>query len=451
MSIIRCYDRINHSLWINLMPALARLRFYLSQTARKLFSLLPQKSRHNVYRSFVDCDSNPNKRLVLKIAETQEELEACFMLLHDAYVSSGFMTPDPSGMRVTIYHALPTTTTLCAKLDDKVVGTLSLIRESAIGFPLQRIFDLTGIREKEGNIAEVSALAVHPRYRRTGGTILFPLMKFMYEYCTTFFDTRHLVIAVNPRHIEMYESLLFFKRLTANVVENYDFVNGAPAVGATLDLKHAPEIMRKAYAGKATNRNLHHYFVETKLPNIQIPHRRFFTTNDPVLTPALIDYFFNHKTAVFAELSERKKALLHLIYDLPDYQKVLPALADQGVARQMRQHRRFSVKCPAKLAGSNTLIDKLISVEVNEVSRYGFRARVAEQIPTNVWLNATVQLGLHEMSRLTVQAVQETDLDDQHYCGFRIGEPDLVWRKFVAALYEGHTHGDLDQATQFLA
>ena len=30
---------------------------------------------------------------------------------------------------------------------------------------------------------------------------------------------------------------------------------------------------------------------ETKLPNIQIPHRRFFTTNDPVMTPDLIDYF----------------------------------------------------------------------------------------------------------------------------------------------------------------
>lgn len=175
MSIIRCYDRNSHSLWVKLMPALARLRFYLNQTARKLFSLLPQKSRHNVYRSFVDCDSSPNKRLVLKIAETKEELEACFKLLHDAYVSSGFMTPDPSGMRVTIYHALPTTTTLCAKFDDQVVGTLSLIRESAIGFPLQRIFDLTGVREKEGNIAEVSALAVHPRYRRTGGNHPFPV------------------------------------------------------------------------------------------------------------------------------------------------------------------------------------------------------------------------------------------------------------------------------------
>jgi len=213
------------------MPALSRLRFLVHQGARKLFAMLPQTKRHSVYRSFVNCDPEPNKRLVLKIADTREELEACFKLLHDAYVSSGFMTPDPSGMRVTIYHALPTTTTLCAKFDGQVVGTLSLIRESAIGFPLQRIFDLSGVRAKEGNIAEVSALAVHPRFRRTGGSILFPLMKFMYEYCTTFFDTRHLVIAVNPRHIEMYESLLFFRRLTSNVVENYDFVNGAPAVG----------------------------------------------------------------------------------------------------------------------------------------------------------------------------------------------------------------------------
>jgi hypothetical protein len=209
------------------MPVIARLRFLITQTGRKLFSMLPQKRRHEVYRSFVDCKI-PNERLVLKIAESREELEACFKLLHDAYVSSGFMTPDPSGMRVTIYHALPTTTTLCAKIGDQVVGTLSLIRESAIGFPLQRIFDLTEVREQGRTDRRGLGPRRASRYRRTGGTILFPLMKFMYEYCTTFFDTRHLVIAVNPRHIEMYESLLFFRRLTANVVENYDFVNGAP-------------------------------------------------------------------------------------------------------------------------------------------------------------------------------------------------------------------------------
>jgi GNAT superfamily N-acetyltransferase len=435
------------------MQALTRMRNVVKQVARKLFSVLPQKSRHNIYRSFVECNPEPTKRLVLKIAETREELEACFKLLHDAYVGSGFMTPDPSGMRVTIYHALPTTTTLCAKFDDKVVGTISIIRESAIGFPLQRIFDLTSVREKEGNIAEVSALAVHPRFRKTGGTVLFPLMKFMYEYCTTFFDTRHLVIAVNPRHIEMYESLLFFKRLTSRVVENYDFVNGAPAIGATLDLKYAPEVLRKAYAGKPSSRNLHKYFIETKLANIQIPHRRFFTTNDPVLTPELIDYFFNQQTQVFANLSDRKKTLLHLIYDLPEYKAVLPPEPDQEPGeKKTRQHRRFSVKCPASLSNSvpdtQNAID--VEVEVDEVSRYGFRARTMRQIPVNVWLNAIVQLGRNEISRLTVQAVQQTDVDGRHYCGFQIGEPDLIWRKFVTALYAGHTHTDLDQATRFL-
>src|SRR6185295_15373686 len=135
-----------------------------------------------------------------------------------------------------------TTTTLCAKFDGVVVGTMSMVREGVFGFPLQSAFDVSHIRAQEGKIAEISALAVHPDYRKTGGAILFPLMKFMYEYCTRFFDTRHLVIAVSPDKIELYESLLFFKRLQENTVDSYDFANGASVVGATLDLKQAAAV-----------------------------------------------------------------------------------------------------------------------------------------------------------------------------------------------------------------
>ena len=197
------------------------LRKTLHSAFRTAFSSFPRPIRFAIYRSFVDCDPAPDARLMLKIADTKEELEACFRLLHDAYVTSGFQKPDPSGMRATIYHALPTTTTLCAKYEGEVVGTMSLIRESAFGFPMQSVFDLREVRAKGGKIAEVSALAVHPKYRRTGGAILFPLMKFMYEYCTTFFDTRHLVIAVNPNRIEMYESLLFFQRLSETKIDGH--------------------------------------------------------------------------------------------------------------------------------------------------------------------------------------------------------------------------------------
>ena len=215
------------------------LRKKIHQGLRRFFAVLPPSLRFAIYRLMVDCDPAPADRLELKIADTQEELEECFRILHDAYVGSGFMKPDPSGMRITPYHALPTTTTLCAKFDGKVVGTISMIREGVFGFPLQTVFELEHVRAKGGQVAEISALAVHPSFRKTGGAILFPLMKFMHQYCTEYFDTRHLVIAVNPDKIELYEALLYFDRLQETAIDSYDFANGAPAVGASLDLKYA--------------------------------------------------------------------------------------------------------------------------------------------------------------------------------------------------------------------
>ena len=322
----------------------------LHQFARAALGSLPRETRFALYRRMVDCNPAPDPRLRFGIAATEQELEACFSLLHDAYVGSGFMRPDPSGLRVTPYHALPTTTTLYASFDGEVIGTLSIIREGVFGLPLQSVFDLTAVRAQGGRIAEISALAIHPRFRKTGGTILFPLMKFMYEYCTRFFDTRHLVIAVNPRHIEMYESLLFFRRLQEQVVANYDFVNGAPAVGATLDLKAAPEIFRAAYEGRSQQRNLHHYFTKVSLPNIHFPERPYYTTNDPVMSPALLDHFFNQRTQVFSQLDERRRRLLHAIYPEDSYRDVLPP-APEGPSEvtPLRRHRRYSLKCPARL------------------------------------------------------------------------------------------------------
>ena len=404
-----------------------------------------------MYRSFVDCDPRPDKRLVLKIAETREELQACFKLLHDAYVGSGFMRPDPSGMRVTIYHALPTTTTLCAKYDDEVVGTISLIRESVFGFPLQSIFDLHEVREKKGRVAEVSALAVHPKFRNTGGTILFPLMKFMYEYCTTFFDTRHLVIAVNPNRIEMYESLLFFERLAENEVENYDFANGAPAVGASVDLHVAPEIFKRVYGKKPRRKNLYLYFLRTRLRNIVMPSRRYFTTNDPVMTPDLLDYFFNQCTHTFQNLNEREKGLLHSIYNLPEYKEVLPVIFSESNFRiRQRRHQRYSLKCPGSFSVISPEKTEVYALRVVEFSDDGFLAHSKAPLPTNVWGEASIRLGSEEKSIVKAMVVRGNHKGSHGFYGFKLVESDLSWRKLVSVLKSGTTHEDLDNATRFL-
>lgn len=432
-------------------PFVANLRKFWHLSVRKLFSVLPKSARFAVYRSFAQCDPRPDQRMVFKIAETREELEACFKLLHDAYVSSGFMKPDPSGMRVTTYHALPTTTTLCAKFDGEVVGTMSLIRESVFGFPLQAIFDLEPVRQKAGKIAEVSALAVHPKFRKTGGAILFPLMKFMYEYCTTFFDTRHLVIAVHPTRIEMYESLLFFERLQEKPVKGYDFANGAPAVGATLDLRVAPELLKQAYGGRKRSRNMYDYFVKLRMANIQMPSRRYYTTNDPVLTPPLMDYFFNQRTQGFQNLDERERVLLHGIYDLPQYKAVLPPLfSDSGYEQAVRQHQRYSTKVPASFEINTVGEPEIHELRVIQFSSHGFLAHSRGLLPTNVWGKVVVQLGNEEQSTLKAMALRGKNTGNRGFYVFKVEEPDLAWRKFVGALTSGSTHEDMKNATKFL-
>lgn len=422
----------------------ASFRKRLHQAMRKAFSRLPQSTRFSIYRTMIDCDPAPDPRLELKVAETQEELEACFRILHDAYVASGFMKPAPSGLRVTMYHALPTTTTLCAKYEGRVVGTMSMIREGVFGFPLQTVFDLSDVRAKQGQIAEISALAVHPDFRKTGGAILFPLMKFMYEYCTEYFDTRHLVIAVNPDKIELYESLLFFERLQETVVDNYDFANGAPAVGATLDLPVAKEIFRRVYGKRKERKSLHHYFVTLKLPNIKLPKRRYFTTNDPVLTPAILDYFFNQRSQVFEELGDRRKALLWSIYDQPEFRAVLPMMSGSLTGfHPMRRHQRFSLRCPAELRVRFEGGERSIVMTVIEISLSGFQAQSKLEIPVGAEGAVRVELGLQDKATLEVRVMRHHHADTGEYYGFRVDEPDEVWRRAVSALETEHVAGDL--------
>jgi len=420
-------------------------------TLRPVFERLPAKWRFTAYSRAIRCDDNPSPKIVLKLAETREELEACFRLLHDAYVDAGFMKPDPSELRATVYHALPTTSTLLCRYGDRVVGTISLIRESAMGFPMQRVFDLADIRETGGQIAEVSALAIDRKFRSASGRILMPMLKFMYEYATRQFDTRHLVIAVNPRHIGFYEAILCFHRLKQKAVAHYDFVNGAPAVGAHLDLEKDLIRFKRRYSGLPPEKNLHRYFTEVELKNLHWPVKRFYTTTDPVMVPSLIDYFFNQKTQAFEHLRLRELMLLHSIYDLPEYKSVLPPVPDDAPRSEMRRrtHRRFSVVCPGEFSTRLFGIRKTFPFTVFEASASGFRARATTHLPVGATGTVIVEMGANDWSVMMV-TILRLGSQDKNIALIRIDEDDLGWRKFVAALGKARTAGELEDATRFV-
>jgi GNAT superfamily N-acetyltransferase len=383
-------------------------------------------------RLVADVEPSLRGRLELGIAATREDLESCFALLHDAYVSSGFMEPHPSGIRVTPYHALPTTTTLFAKVEGQVVGTLSVVREGVFGLPMQAVFDITPVRSRQGRIAEISALAVHPDWRRSGGAILFPLMKFMHDYCLRRFDTRHLVIAVNPSHIDMYESILIFRRLTEKTVDRYDFVNGAPAVGATLDLHELPDLYKQAHGHRRGRRNLYEYFVHSELLEARFPPRPWHTTNDPVMTPELLDHFFNRRTQTFSELDERKRRLLHELYPEPQWAAVLPPLpSGAAMAHPLRTEPRYSMRCPGRMTPVGDEAAAAIDATVIEVSRHGLQALLSRSVPIGTRSRLRVELGNDTLSDVEVVAVRHAAAEDEAYFGFRVVRTDEAWLRCV--------------------
>jgi hypothetical protein len=172
------------------------------------------------------------------------------------------------------------------------------------------------------------------------------------------------------------------------------------------------------------------------------------------MTPELIDYFFNKKTRIFASLDSQEVQLLHTLYDLPEYQYCLPPLPE-GVpipSEPDRTHRRFPVRCPARLRVNRLGVSNGIALTVYECSEKIFCAHAERPLAVGLSGEADVNLGETECCTLPVEIVRLSKhsnrvvmLRIQDTCG----EQGKLWLKFVHALSNAPTAADLEEATRF--
>ncbi|MEZ4871687.1 MAG: hypothetical protein R2827_05445 [Bdellovibrionales bacterium] len=76
----------------------------LQKLLKKVMFHLPKPLRDPMIRSQVKISYDLGEDLIIKTAETQEELESAFRLLHDAYVENQLINKNSSGYRITKYH-----------------------------------------------------------------------------------------------------------------------------------------------------------------------------------------------------------------------------------------------------------------------------------------------------------------------------------------------------------
>ena len=296
---------------------------------RRTFEALPEALQHKMMRRGLNIDPAYPEDIEFAVARDPQEIKAACEILYAAYTDAGFMVRDGSGYRFTVYHALPYCYTLIARQRGEIIATVTLIVRSGDPLPIENIFPLDGYLGFGRRIVEVSALTIHPKARGNRGRILFPLFKYLYQVAYHQLGGTDLVLTCNPKHLAFYKAIILFESISDEVRDSYDFVDGAPAVAARLDLTTVPEVYGRTYGGKPANKNLDAYMLETEFPQFGIPDRAETVYEGNRWSPEQLEWMLGTMAKGRSALSEGEMAMLRRAYGA-DYDALFERFAPPG-------------------------------------------------------------------------------------------------------------------------
>ena len=400
---------------------------FFRKLLRKFISLLPEGIRHSYIRSKLQFGTGAPKHIIFKLAETQTELEQAFAVLHDAYVEEGYMDPHPSGMRVTKYHALPTTSVLIAKDTriDKVVATISIVRNTALGLPLDSVFSLDDIKSSQRHFAEVSSLAIRKEYRRDPYDMLWPLLRYFYLYLRNAMRIDAYIIGVNPSWHDLYTGILGFTKLENFKTTQYSFVKNAPVAAYFVNVTEQRLKFYKFYGHLPDPANFDRYVFGHRLDPKQhfFPQRRYFSVHNAVMTKALFEHFFVRKTDALSVMTDIEREIVFQYY--PAGKEVqLEFAPNHSVDTVSRTYKRFITRFQAKVKVDGGFENDL-NISVLDYSVNGMRVHADRELPEHMELR--VALGQFDSAYLTAKIRRR---DEQIY-GLEIVDSDEAWKRFI--------------------
>lgn len=391
----------------------------------KSLQVLPEKLRHPFYRmkyAKVPIEIPPG--LTFQLARSKEELEAAFKLLHNAYVEQGFIKPQESGMRFIIQHALPTTSILIAKMNEVVVGTISVMRDTPLGLPMEKAFDISHLKVKGQRVAEFSSLAIHPDFRRSmSGVIFFPLTLYAANFAKNCFGTDFLVFNLYPHHADFYNAIFGSSYLKSQKAIADDYL-GTPAAGIQLDLKEVVEFAREKYDGLPAERNLYDYTFFKKHSYCIYPASDFGSINHPVMTPDIFRYFFIEKSKILEDISLLEGQVLNSYYPLDAFSNVIPMFK-----KKSQEDLRVDCRWDVKLLGEQVDYKKNERnvVSFTDVSRWGFKANAEREFKIQNLYTFEIKLSDQKIAVIIATPVWSS----RGEYGFKIIEENEHWHEII--------------------
>ncbi|OPX30415.1 MAG: hypothetical protein B1H08_01800 [Candidatus Omnitrophica bacterium 4484_171] len=254
-----------------------------------------------------------------RVAQTREELEKAYHLVYKEYLKRGYTNETSSKIRVSIYNIIPQTTTFIAIVENEVIATATLIEDSPLGLPMDKIYrnELAQFRNNNKKLCEISMLASDTDLFKAGTSIMsnskkmffiFYLFKLIFDYADNFLALDFICITIHPKHKLVYD-FLSFKDL--GNLKVYSQVNGAPAIAMYCDLRSA-----KGKQEKQKREDLYKMFYRERTPDDKFMHKF-------VLTPADLRYFFAEKTDILRTIDPKDLEYIKTCYPNYDFSKII--------------------------------------------------------------------------------------------------------------------------------
>lgn len=326
---------------------------------------LPEPLQESLLRQLIRVPLESPPELVIKLAETEDELTEAFRVLHDSYVQSNFSSAQSSGLRLIKQFSAPTTCIIVAKWNHQVVGTLSVVVDGPMGLPMESEFDLSVLRSRSLRFGEISSLAIKKEFRHNKDILLL-MFNFYLWMARDYLQLDAAVIAVDPAWTSFYQGLFFFKKLQVKTVQNYSFVNGAPAAGFYHEIDEMLASMDTHFSHRRDVNNVRKFFASQfkchHFPPSQI-HRSFYNC----LRSDLLKRFFSDLSPVFSQLTEQEKLYLWKAYPTETHRHALPKVNRFLEKRLQTSSARFSVvtKLWCAHAGQSPQEVKVLDVSKN--------------------------------------------------------------------------------------
>jgi hypothetical protein len=253
------------------------------------------------FREKLNINEDDIKGIKFKIAQSKDELEQAFSIVHDMYVQEGYIDPQPHGMRICLHHSLPFTTTFIGLAGSEVIIACTLFLDSVIGLPMDSLYkkELDVFRNSHRLIAESGAFAVKPGYKNSSTTLVIHLQKMITHYVLRYFNLDDFVITINPKHRMFYKYVFLMEQIGQE--KPYSSVNGNPAIAMYSNIRSVESKMRESYDNFPPEKNVYDFIFKKESKCFDWPPNHAPVI---VMNRELVNYFFEAKTNIFTNTKQ---------------------------------------------------------------------------------------------------------------------------------------------------